>query len=141
LKFTSGNSGEGKGLAVTGPPDLAAVPEEFTIALWVRPTMLLSKSYFVSAFNRIFIRASSANQNVQFMFRTGPLANDFVEPVYNDAYRKVLMDGWNYIAISFRTILDQNVKRYEQILAMAQTNMGIVYQAGYDNTKPQTTYT
>lgn len=119
LKFTSGNSGEGKGLAVMGPPNLSQVPDEFTIAFWVRPTMLLAKSYFVSAFNRIFVRAQSSNQNVQFLFRTGPGTNDFIEPIYIDANRKVLMDGWNYIAISFRSFLDLNVQRYEQVLAMA----------------------
>jgi hypothetical protein len=30
---------------------------------------------------------------------------------------------------------------YEQVLAIAKTNMGIVYQAGYDNTKKTSTYT
>jgi hypothetical protein len=64
LKFTSGNSGEGKGLAIKGPPDLIDVPEEFTISVWVRPQGLLSKSYFVNAFNRIYVLTSAANKKI-----------------------------------------------------------------------------
>jgi hypothetical protein len=54
LKFSSG-TGDGKGLAIQGPPDIVDVPNELTIALWVRPDSLLSKSYFVNAFNRVYL--------------------------------------------------------------------------------------
>jgi hypothetical protein len=40
LKFSSG-TGDGKGLAIQGPPDIVDVPNELTIALWVRPDSLL----------------------------------------------------------------------------------------------------
>jgi|LauGreDrversion4_2_1035121.scaffolds.fasta_scaffold11210_3 hypothetical protein len=63
LKFTAG-TGEGKGLAIKGPPDLIDVPEEFTIAVWVRPSILLTKSYFFNAFNRIFLRCQNSDQSV-----------------------------------------------------------------------------
>jgi hypothetical protein len=109
LKFASGASGEGKGLPIKGPPDLSAVPPEFTISLWVYPTALLSKSYFVNAFSRIHIRVSASNQYVQFLYKTGPGPTDFVEPVYNTANQAVLYDAWNYISISFRTFLNGNV--------------------------------
>jgi hypothetical protein len=110
---------------------LVDVPAEFTIAFWVRPEQLLSKSYFVNVFDRVYVLTSAANQKVQFIYKVGPTtsATDNIEPVYvttPDTIQKVQIRNWNYISISLRTYLDHNVERYEQILAMAQSNMGIV---------------
>jgi hypothetical protein len=60
LKFSSG-TGDGKGLAVKGPPDMVDVPNELTIALWIRPDILLSRSYFVNAFNRIYLYSQASD--------------------------------------------------------------------------------
>lgn len=65
---------------------MSGVPEEFTIALWVRPMALLSKSYFVNAFSRIQILASDSNKAVQFKYKIGPNPTDVVEPNYVPAY-------------------------------------------------------
>jgi hypothetical protein len=44
------------------------------------------------------------------------------------------MNDWNFISISFRTYLASTIEKYEQIIAISNSNVGIVYQAGYDNT-------
>jgi hypothetical protein len=60
LKFSSG-TGDGKGLAVKGPPDMVGVPNELTIAMWVRPDVLLAKSYFVNAFSRLYLYSQASD--------------------------------------------------------------------------------
>jgi hypothetical protein len=46
------------------------------------------------------------------------------------------------VSISFRIIPGPGgQKNYEQVLAIAQTNMGVVVQAGYDNSQETVTYT
>jgi hypothetical protein len=57
LKFTG--SGDYKGLAIEGPPDLVDVPQEFTMAFWVRPQALSSINYFLNAFNRLYVFSQS----------------------------------------------------------------------------------
>lgn len=64
-----------------------------------------------------------------------------MQPVYNSNYQMLLLNGWNYISVSLRTILVGSAEKYEQVLALAQTNFGSVYLAGYDNTQSTVTYT
>jgi len=60
------------------------VPNELTIALWVRPDSLLSKSYFVNAFNRVYLYTQASDQKVSFVYKVGPSASvaDNIEPIY-----------------------------------------------------------
>jgi hypothetical protein len=101
------------GLAIQGPPDLVDVPDEFTVAFWVRPQVLSTINYFLNAFNRIYVFSQQVTQinKVSFVYKVGPSNNvaDNVEPVYNEANRVVEVNNWNYIAISMRTYLDGNV--------------------------------
>jgi len=120
------------------------VPDEFTMAFWVRPQVLSSINYFLNAFNRIYVYSQQVTQinKVSFIYKVGPTsgAADIVEPVYNQIIRVVETNSWNYIAISLRTYLNGNTQMYEQILAMSSSNMGSVLQAGYDNSKPVKSY-
>ena len=40
---------------ISSTPDLVDVPDEFTMAFWVRPQVLSSINYFLNAFNRIYV--------------------------------------------------------------------------------------
>src|SRR3569833_1729329 len=95
----------GKGLAVMGPPDMTQMPNELTIAFWVRPTQLNSVSYFVNAFNRITVSAASSNNYVFFSYKTSPTSS--IQPVYNptSSQRQISLNSWNYISVSIRTYL------------------------------------
>ena len=101
------------GLAIQGPPDLVDVPDEFTVAFWVRPQVLSTINYFLNAFNRIYVFSQQVTQinKVSFVYKVGPSNNvaDNVEPFYNEANRVVEVNNLNYIAISMRTYLDGNV--------------------------------
>ena len=120
------------------------VPDEFTMAFWVRPQVLSSINYFLNAFNRVYVYSQQVTQinKVSFIYKVGPTsgAADVVEPVYNQVNRVVETNSWNYIAISLRSYLNGNTQMYEQILAMSSSNMGSVLQAGYDNSKPVKSY-
>lgn len=74
MKFTAG-SGDGKGLSIKGPPDMSAVPNEFTMSLWARPSNPNAKYFFVNAFDRVLIRATQTKV-VDFIYKTGPGASD-----------------------------------------------------------------
>jgi hypothetical protein len=64
-----------------GPPDFKNMPEEFTVAFWVLPKELNSKSFFVNLFNRAQVWSESANYKVQYKFITGSMDSDFVSPI------------------------------------------------------------
>jgi hypothetical protein len=71
---------------------------------------------------------SAANKKVQFIYKAGPGSTsvDNIEPIYDENNRLIEINAWNYISISMRTYLDKNVEKYEQIIAIAITNMGSV---------------
>ncbi|CDW88139.1 neurohypophysial n-terminal domain containing protein [Stylonychia lemnae] len=130
LRFST----SGKGLAVQGQPDLTEMPQQYTIGFWVRPIALNTDSYFINAYGRVFVKAQSSTQRVFFSFKSG--SNTFVEPVYtNDAKQRVSLNTWNYVVVAQKTANINNVLKFEQQLAISNTNMGQVQSAGFDNTK------
>jgi len=88
-----------------------AVPDQFTIAFWVRPVFLSSTTYFVNAFDRISITAQSASNKVYFSFSNGP--SSYVQPNYmNDYNQEVVLNSWNYVAVSQKEYVSGSVLKY-----------------------------
>lgn len=72
------------GLPLPGPQDFKTMPEQFTLAFWILPKELNTKSFFINIFNRGYIWSESANMRVFYRFITGPNENtDFVSPEYD----------------------------------------------------------
>jgi hypothetical protein len=90
-------------LPLPGPPDFKAMPDQFTVAFWVLPKELNTKSYFINFFNRGYIWSESASNRVFYKFIIGPNENtDFVSPAYDTPIddNKITLSAWTYIAVS-----------------------------------------
>jgi hypothetical protein len=82
----------------------------------------------------VSVSSTSSNNYLFFNFKTGAATS--VQPVYNAvaSKRRVVLNSWNYVSVSIREYKDINIMKYEMQMAISNTNMGTVNNAGYDNT-------